>query len=99
MNFTQSILFTRAELSLRHRQFFHPGLKKLFNVIKIAHPEEATPELLKTLQDFRIRCDPCQRTQYALKRFLVTIGAEHLRFNEIILLDIIYINGNPVLYS
>ena len=98
MDFTPSTFFTRAQLTKIHRQFFHPSAEKLFKLLHRARPDEATPEALKILKDIGKRCDPCQRIQNAPKRFRVSFGAENVRFNERILLDIMYLEGKPVLH-
>lgn len=46
----QTILFTKFELYRMHRNFFHPSLEKLFNVIKRAYPERCSPDVKKKLQ-------------------------------------------------
>ena len=98
MESTTPLFFTRSQLVKLHRQFFHPSAQKLFNVMKRARPEEATPQTLKTLKDISARCDPCQRIQHAPTRFRVTLGADELRFNERIMMDIMFIDGDAVLH-
>ena len=99
MDCSTSVMFTRSQLAKLHKQFFHPSAHKLFNLLRRARPEEATPETLATLQELSKRCDPCQRIQNAATRFRVSFGAEHVKFNERILLDIMYINGKPIFTS
>ena len=50
------------------------------------------------LQDISRRCDPCQGIHTAPTRFRVAFGVEHVRFNERILLDVMYVDGKPVLH-
>lgn len=90
--------FTRVQLQKLHRQFFHPSPDKLFNLIKKARPEHATTETRAALEDITARCDPCQRIKQAPLRFRVSFGAEHVRFNERIIVDIMYIDGEPILH-
>eukprot|EP00171_Calliarthron_tuberculosum_P005792 IDg5792t1 len=91
-------LFTRSQLFKLHRQFFHPSAGKLFNLLKRARSEHATPETLAILQDISNRCDPCQRIRPAPVRFRVSFGTENAKFNERIILDIMYIDSHPVLH-
>ena len=93
-----TVMFTRSQLGKLHKQFFHPSGEKLFNLLKRARPDEKTPERLETLQDLSKRCDPCQRIHTAPTRFRVSFGAENVRFNERILLDIVTIDSKPVLH-
>lgn len=98
MHLVSGTFFTKSQLSKLHRQFFHPSAQKLFNLLRRARPEEATPETLKHLEELSRYCDPCQRIQNAPKRFKVTFGAENSRFNERIILDIMYLGSDPVLH-
>ena len=91
-------MFTRSQLGKLHKQFFHPSAEKLFNLLKKARLEETTAEALRILQDLSKRCDPCKRIHTAPTRFRVSFGAENGRFNERVLLDIVTIDGKPVLH-
>ena len=90
--------FTRTQLIKIYRQLAHPSAQKLHNLLKRAHPEKATPETLRILQDLCRRCDPCQRIQNAPTSFKVSFGAEHVQFNERLLIDIMYLVGKPVIH-
>lgn len=92
------IHFTRAQLSKLHRQFFHPSASKLYNLLKKARPDEVDLETLETLQDISKRCDPCQRIKPAATRFRVSFGAEDVRFNERLLIDLMFIGTKPILH-
>ena len=92
------IYFTRKELQKLHRHFAHPSAEKLYKLLRKARPEDTNQETLKTLEDLVKRCGPCQRIQSAPNRFRVLLGAEELRFNEEIYMDIMYIENNPVLH-
>ena len=92
------VLFTKPQLQKLHRQFFHPSAMKLFNLLRKARPEEATTETLQILEDICKSCDPCQRIKNAPSRFKVSFGAEHVSFNERIILDIMYMRDKPVLH-
>lgn len=54
-------MMTRAHLANILRQFYHPSLQKLFNLLKKALPELATPEILRILEEIATFCGPCQR--------------------------------------
>ena len=90
--------FSRVQLGKLHRQFFHPSPEKLFNLIKKARPEHATPETRDELDDITARCDPCQRMKTAPLRFRVSFGAQNMRFNKRVIIDIMYLDGAPVLH-
>ena len=98
MDFPISMRYTKSQLSKPHKNFFHPAADKLFNLLRKSKPEEATPETLDALKDITKRCYPCQRVHNAPPRFRVSFGAENVRFNERILIDIMYIGAKPVMH-
>ena len=98
VNLASPQYFTRTQLSRLHRQFSHPSAKKLFDLIQKARPDEVTPETMENLKEITQLCDPCQRIQRAPVRFRVSLGTEDVQFNERILLNIMYIDGDPVLH-
>ena len=99
MHFPTSMFFTQTQLHKIHRHFLHPSAQKLFNLLKRARPEDPTHETLKVLEDLTKRCDPCQRIQNAPLRFRVSFGAENVRFNERVFIDIMYIDSDTVLHT
>ena len=58
---TASALYTRAELSKRHRQFFHPTSEKLFGLLRRASLDECTPETRLMLEDITKACKVCTK--------------------------------------
>lgn len=52
----------------------------------------------KALQQISKLCDPCQRVKNAPIRFRISFGAEHVRFNERIMIGVMYINHSPILH-
>ena len=85
-------------LSKHHRQSFRPSFEKLFNLIRKARPENTSSARLKHLEDIKKGFNPIKRIQNALVRFRVSFLAENVCFNDRIMLEIIYINGKPVLH-
>ena len=98
MDCSSSVMFTRSQLGKLHKQFFYLSAEKIFNMLKKARSEEATTETLEILQDLSKRCDPFQRIHTAPTRFRVSFGAKNVCFNGRILLDVVTIDGKPVLH-
>ena len=90
--------FTKKELQKFHMQYFHPSPTKLYNLLKRVRPEDVNADTLEALNEITEHCDPCQRIKRAPLRFRVSFGAEHVRFNERILVDMMFIDGAPVLH-
>ena len=82
MSCPRSVNFTRAQLEKLHKNFFHPSVEKLFNLIKRARPDEATQETRQILEEVSSNCDLCQRIKIGPKRFGVALGSENKIFNE-----------------
>lgn len=88
---------TRVQLSKLHRQFRHPSAEKLYNILKRAKPDEIYSDTFKALEDLVKQFDMCQRVSRAPGRFHVAFGAENVCFNDGILMDVMYLDGKPVL--
>ena len=98
MCFPIDTFFSKPQLKKLHRNFCHPSADKLFKLLKRARPDETTPETLETLKKISKCCDPCKRIQNGLTRFRVSLGRENTRFNDEVMLDIMYIDGKPILH-
>lgn len=90
--------FTRSQLKKLHKQFFHPSAEKLFNLLQLARENNTKLETLTVLQDFSNRCDPCQHIKPTPTRFKVSFGAQNVRFNERVFLDIVTIDSRQVIH-
>ena len=90
--------FTTTQVVKLHDQFAHPSAEKHYKMLKRARPEETAPETMRQLEELSKRCDPCQRIQNAPTIFRVSFGADNVRFNERLLMDIMYLYGKPVLH-
>lgn len=98
LSFTGNIYITLSQLHKLHRNFFHPSSNKNFNMIRIAWPEEATPEAREILKYFTMRCVLFQRIQITSNRFRVSFGCAKFFLNENIIVYIMYINGSYVVH-
>lgn len=90
--------FTRVQLHKLHRQIFHTSPDKLFNLIRKARPEHASPEIREALEEITARCDPCQRMKSAPLCVRVSFKAGNVRFNDCIIVDIRCVDGELVLH-
>eukprot|EP00171_Calliarthron_tuberculosum_P018868 IDg18868t1 len=76
----------------------HLPAERLFRLLRRANPNELPPETLKRLEDISKKYEPCQKIQPAPSCFRVSFGAAGCRFNERILMDIMYLEGKLVLH-
>ena len=60
--------------------------------------EAVTSETLENLETKVARCEPCQKVVNTPSRFKVSMDAENVRFNSRVCIDIMYIDGKPVLH-
>eukprot|EP00180_Rhodochaete_pulchella_P004061 Plantae.Rhodophyta-Rhodochaete_pulchella.ctg74856.p1 GENE.Plantae.Rhodophyta-Rhodochaete_pulchella.ctg74856~~Plantae.Rhodophyta-Rhodochaete_pulchella.ctg74856.p1 ORF type:complete len:209 (+),score=12.17 Plantae.Rhodophyta-Rhodochaete_pulchella.ctg74856:155-781(+) len=95
---TSNVNFTTSQLLKLHRQFSHASAEKLYNLRRKARPEDTPPDTLRRLKELSRRCDTCQRIANAPTRFKVSFGADNIAFNEKVLLDVMYLEGKPVLH-
>ena len=98
MSFPHYLFYTTGQLEKMHRQFAHPSANKLFNLLKRAGTQAVDAKTFKQISEIVSRCEPCQRIHNAPVRFRVTIGHEHVRFNARAYIDIMYLDGKPVLH-
>lgn len=92
------VLFSEAELRTLHRSFGHPSSSALYNLLKRAHPEKVNTEIRKELDKIVEECKACIRNSRKPRRFKLTVGADELRFNHTIAVDVMYIDNRPILH-
>lgn len=97
MDISTSMFFTKPQISRLHRQFYHPSVQKLFNILKRARPNELISETLETLKDLSCRCNPCQRIQHARTDQSYRRSRRH-SVQRNVFMDIMVIDGNPILH-
>lgn len=82
------------ELRQLHRRFGHPSANRLFKLLDRSHHEIERSQV-ENLTKF---CKTCQKHGNTPKRFKFTLRDDSIDFNHSISVDIMYINGNPVLH-
>ena len=90
--------YSVAELDRIHRHFGHPHPDRLFAVLQQAGDPHATAEMRAQLAALTRPCQVCQRLAQAPSRFRVALPHDDIVFNRLILLDIMYLDGKPVLH-
>ena len=85
---------TSTELSRLHRRFGHPSSNKLANLIERSG-HDFDRQALNKLTKF---CTHCQKHAKSPGRFKFTLRDDSIDFNGSVFLDIMYINGQPVLH-
>lgn len=90
-------LFTRNELERMHLHFMHPSASKMFQLLHRAYPNKLQGDTLDILSDISKSCDVCQK--YSLKPFTFTVRfPDDAVFNQRIAMDLMYLDGSPVLH-
>jgi len=85
--------FTDAELQRLHRRFGHPSVNRLQKVLNRAG-HDIDVHALEHLTKY---CEHCQRHGKSPGRFKFNLR-DDVSFNQSIIVDIMYINGKPVLH-
>lgn len=95
-NWANEILFTMEELRRMHRGFYHPDNDKLYNLIKKAKPEDATPGTMRTIEAISSQCTTFQYHSPRPLRFSATIPGV-IMFNRLLIIDQMWIQKRPIL--
>ena len=84
---------TDVELRRLHRRFGHPSSTRLHRLLtRAGHDTD-----VDTIKQIRKFCDQCQRHSKSPGRFRFTLR-DDVEFNHSIIVDIMYIDGQPVLH-
>ena len=87
---------TEAELRQLHRRFGHPTADRLRRLLnRSGHGDELDKQALEYLTKF---CDQCQKNGKSPGRFKFVLKDDTIDFNHTILIDVMYIDGSPVLH-
>ena len=89
-------LLTETELRRLHRRFGHPSAEKLSALLRQTD-HKADNETRQTLEAISRECELCQRNAQAPRRFKFALHDDK-QFNSTIYVDVLYINGRPVLH-
>ena len=93
-SFDQNPCFlTDTEIRRLHRRFGHPSAEKLYKVLERSG-HEVNKSAIDQLTKF---CSFCQKYGRSPGRFKFTLR-EDLDFNHSIFVDVMYIDGSPILY-
>jgi len=90
--------YTTTELTRVHRHFAHPHPDRLCAVLRQAKDPHATAETRAQLAEVTATCEVCQRLARAPTRFRVALPTQDIIFNQTVLLDLMYLDGKPVLH-
>ncbi|EED18953.1 conserved hypothetical protein [Talaromyces stipitatus ATCC 10500] len=95
LNRLESVAYhlTELELCQLHRRFGHPLVQRLATVLERAN-HDFDADILKKLTKF---CHQCQMHEKSPGRFKFTLKDDH-EFNYSVIIDIMYIEGKPVLH-
>lgn len=72
------IYMANAKLFKLHRQFYHPGVQKLYNMIENPRLKDVTPETMRLLKKISNECVPCKKVHVAPNRLRITMGTENI---------------------
>ncbi len=92
------VFYTATELRKLHVQFFHPSSEKLYNLLNHSDAESVNTETRETLEHIVRTCDVCQSLAPRPVRFRVSLPDESLTFNKELALDLLWLDGQPVLH-
>jgi polyhydroxyalkanoate synthesis regulator phasin len=85
---------TEMELKQLHRRFGHPSVRKLTQLLEKAGQDDVNTRTIEHLTKY---CSHCQLNAKSPGRFKFSIK-EDAEFNYAVVVDIMYIDGSPVLH-
>ena len=85
---------TSTEIHRLHRRFGHPSAEKLYRVLERSGHNNVNKKAIDHLTKY---CSFCQKYGRSPGRFKFTLR-EDLDFNHSVYVDVMYINGSPVLH-
>lgn len=98
LEWSRDTLYTMVEAERLHRHFCHPAPERLFAVLRQANDPHANKETLSRLEEVTATCDTCQRLAKEPTRFRVALPAEDIVFNRTVLVDLMWLESEPVLH-
>lgn len=84
----EGVLFTRAELTILYRSFFHHSAQILYNLIRRLRPKHTSPATRALLEEISRQCTTCTTIGARPLRFRVAMLDEDLVFNEELSIDL-----------
>ncbi len=90
------ILYTTDDLRKVHRSFGHPSARALAELLKRANPSK--PCVRAALEEIAKKFLTCAKHARKPNRFKLTIGTEDHRFNHIVSIDVMDLEGKKMLY-
>jgi len=90
--------YSFSELQRIHKHFFHVLPDRLYALMRRAKDKDAVSATLKKLQDLTDACDVCQRHAVAPRRFRVGMPNEDILLNQLVHVDLIWIEGKAALH-
>lgn len=95
---TGQVSFTRQQIYKLNRTLFHPSVDKLFSHIPRSKLDGSHTETRRILDYINHSCGTFQRIQMEPWSFRVSVGSENMVLNELLLLDVMYIESAPILH-
>lgn len=98
MSLAQSCYFSKTQLRKLQQQFCHTSADKLYIPLMKTRSEDLESSTLDTLEYLTGRCDPYQRIHLAPTRFMVSLGSENEKFNDRLIIVIMFLINRPVVH-
>ena len=90
--------YTSAQLNKVLSKYGYASADKLIKLLKISGTEAIDSSIREELEKIAATCERYQRIKKASLRFRVSTGHANIRFNARAYIDIMYLDGRPVLH-
>ena len=91
------VLFTRADLKKLHRQFNHPYIDKLMNLLKRSKVKDLDENTRKLLEEIIRQSETYNVFLRPPQRFKLILPPERIVFNEEVAIDLMWLEATSVL--
>lgn len=91
------IMYTKSQLSKLHRHFRRPGPGRLYDLLRRSRATDLEPGAMAILKEIADECKVCAQIRNKEITFRGRLS-EGVVFNRKLLLDLMYLDGRPVLH-
>ena len=78
----EDVFYTRPELVHLHQHFYHPSLRRFYDLLRRADPLDCHPTTLSALEEIVLKCPFCNTFGSRPTHFRVSLPPSPVQFNQ-----------------
>lgn len=87
----------RKNLRRIRKGFGHRSIKSTHNLLKKSSIHELKVGTMRKLKNISVDCSTCKENTPSIRSFRPSVRRDHFKFNHLVIVDTIFINGRPIL--